>query len=509
MLAMGPARTPTRRSLLAGGLAVAGVAAASRSGMAQASKMDEAAFARLTAVEAVAGLKARRFTLSAYVEALLERAQRLKGLNAFITIDPLRVKEQAAAIDRGIASGKPPGLLMGLPLAIKDNIDTNDLPTSAGTPALEKWQPKAHAWVLQALVDNGALVLGKANMHELAFGITSNNKAFGPVGNPYDRRMIAGGSSGGTAAAIAAGLAAAGLGSDTGGSCRIPAALCGCVGFRPTLGRYAQAGVVPLSATRDTVGPLGRSVADVELLDGFCAIDRPGVETVALKGLRLGVPRGYFYAGLDPVLAKTVEDALRLLKQRGAVLVEADVPNIDKLNAAVSFPVVLHEVLRELAIYLAKGGSSLNVRDLIAKIAGPAERGILQAQLGLDAVPAAAYREALTMHRPRLQAAYAGYFKQHRVAALVVPTTPLPARPIGQEETVELGGKPVPTFPTYIRNTDPPSNAGLPALSVPAGLADGLPVGLEFVGPAGSDARLLAIGKAFEAARPNLPPPKL
>jgi indoleacetamide hydrolase len=508
MAAMGPARTPSRRALLTGAFAAGGLLAAPRIGRAQAGRMDEAAFARLGAVEAVAGLKARRFTLSAYLDALVERAQRLKFLNAYITQDAMRLKEQAAAVDRAIAGGRAPGLLAGLPLAIKDNIDTAELPTTAGTPALEKWQPKSNAWVLQALLDNGAIVLGKANMHELAFGITSNNRAFGPVGNPYDRKMIPGGSSGGTAAAIVAGLAPAGLGSDTGGSCRIPAALCGCVGFRPTLGRYARAGVVPLSATRDTVGPLGRTVADIELLDGFCAIDRPSVERVSLKGVKLGVPRGYFYADLDRGLAATIEESLKLMKAQGAVLVEADIPNISALNGAVSVPVVLYEVLRELAVYLARGGSSLNVRDVIGKVGGSAERGILQSQLGVDAVPATSYRQALVVDRPKLQAGYASYFKKHGLAALVVPTTPLPARPIGQDETVELNGKQAPTFPTYIRNTDPPSNAGLPALSVPAGMAGGLPVGLEFVGPEGSDARLLGIGKAFEAARPPLPQPK-
>jgi mandelamide amidase len=421
----------------------------------------------------------------------------------------MRLKEQASAVDRAMTAGRAPGLLMGLPLAIKDNIDTAELPTTAGTPALEKWQPASNAWVLQALIDNGAIVLGKTNMHELAFGITSNNRAFGPVGNPYDRKMIAGGSSGGTAAAIVAGLAPAGLGSDTGGSCRIPAALCGCVGFRPTLGRYARTGIVPLSSTRDTAGPLGKSVADIELLDGFCAMDRPTVQKMPLKGLRLGVPRGYFYADLDRGLAKTVDEALKLMKGEGVVLVEADIPNIGKLNEAVSFPLVLFEVLRELAIYLAKGGSSLNVRDVIGKIAGAGERGILQSQLGIDAVLPSAHRQALVVDRPKLQAAYAGYFKKHRLAALVVPTTPLPARPIGQDEAVELNGKQVPTFPTYIRNTDPPSNAGLPALSLPAGLAGTLPVGLEFVGPAGGDAQVIGIGRAFETARPLMPSPKL
>jgi len=499
---MGKTQGSSRRAVLLGALAAGGALAAPAVGRARTGGLDEAGFAGLSATQAIAGLRDGRFTLPAYLDALLERSVRLKSLNAFITQDPQRLREQAR--------GKFAAPLSGLPLAIKDNLDTADYPTTAGTPALEKWQPAANAPALQSLLRTGALVLGKANMHELAFGITSNNRAFGPVGNPYDKRMIAGGSSGGTAAAIAAGLVPAGLGSDTGGSCRIPAALCGCVGFRPTIERYPQAGVVPLSSTRDTVGPLGRTVADVALLDGFCAVDRARAETVDLKGLRLGVPRGYFWAGLDRELAAVLDDSLRLLRRRGAVLVEADIPDIAKLNQAVSFPVVLHEALRELAVYLARGGSSLSVRDVVDKVSGTAERGILQAQLGQEAVGPIAYRQALVVDRPKLRAAYAGYFKRHRLSALVVPTTPLPARPIGQDETVALSGQPVPTFPTYIRNTDPPSNAGLPALSVPAGLtASGLPVGLEFVGPGWSDARLLAIGHAFEMARDPLPPPRL
>jgi len=347
-------------------------------------------------------------------------------------------------------------------------------------------------------------------MHELAFGITNNNQAFGAVHNPYNRAMIPGGSSGGTAAAVSARLIPAGLGSDTGGSVRIPAALCGCVGYRPTLDRYSQQDVVPLSHTRDTVGPIGRTVDDVILFDEICGRPRVVVPTVRLEGLRLGVPRGYFYENLDTALAEVVSDALQSLADGGAELVEADMPNISGLNSAVSFPVVLFEVLREISAYLYRNGLDMSVMELVEQVAGTAEREILRSQLGSDAVPAAAYREALVLHRPNLQRAYEAYFADNDVAAMIVPTTPLPARPIGQDETVDLNGEQVPTFFTFIRNTDPPSNAGVPCLSIPAGLtAEGLPVGMEIVGPAMRDGTLLGIGRAIEAAWGVLPPPSL
>jgi mandelamide amidase len=245
-------------------------------------------------------------------------------------------------------------------------------------------------------------------------------------------------------------------------------------------------------------------------VDGLCASALLAPESVALAGLRLGVPRGYFYDGLDPQTDTVVAAALALLESAGAVLVEADLDGIAEANAAVSFPVVLFEVLRELSAYLYGHGSRMSVLDIVDHVAGPAERDLLTGLTGDGAIPAAAYREALVVARPRLQALYAGYFAANDVAAIIVPTTPLPARPIGEDDTVELNGERVPTFPTYIRNTDPPSNAGLPAISLPAGLtAAGLPVGLELVGPAMADAHLLAVARAVEQLLPPLPPPRI
>jgi mandelamide amidase len=384
------------------------------------------------------------------------------------------------------------------------------MPTTGGTPGLRDNRPKQNAPVVQALLDAGALILGKANLHELAYGITNNNGAFGPARNPYGKDRIPGGSSGGTGVAVGARLAPAGIGTDTGGSVRVPAALCGIAGLRPTVGRYSQAGIVPISHTRDTAGPMARSVADLALIDGVVTGGPRSITAAPLKGLRLGVPRGYYYENLDGALAAVVEDALKRLKDSGVVLVEADVPNVKALDDAVSFPVALFETVTDLTMYLRDHRAGLDFAGLVAKVGSPDVKGILGSLLGEGAVPEAAYREALKTHRPALQAAYADYFKKNRVEAMIFPTTPLPAAKIGEDETTKLNGQDVPTFFTFIRNTDPASNAGTPGLSLPVGLTkSGLPVGMELDGPAGSDRSLLAIGLALEAVFPPLPAPKL
>jgi len=464
----------------------------------------------LTASEAAIAIRSGKISSTALVKALIARTKARSGLNAYIHFDGAGALKAAAVADAARKPDAKLGLLHGVPLVVKDNIHVAGLPNTAGTPALKGFTPTAHAPVIARLVKAGAIMLGKTNLHELAYGITSNNGAFGAVGNAYDATRFAGGSSGGTGSAVGARMAPAGLGTDTGGSVRIPAALNGIAGLRPTLDRYPQAGITPISHTRDTAGPMARSVADLVLLDRAIAGGGP-IEAAKPSGVRLGVPRGHFWSNLAPETKRVAEAALAKLKAAGVTLVEADVPNLAGLNAKVSFPVALYETPRDLNRYLKFYKTGTSVKALAAKIASPDVHGLFMGPvLGKKPMPTAVYRAAIDVFRPQLRQAYAEYFAANKVDAIVFPTTPLVAGPIkGSDATVMLNGKKAPTFPTYIRNTDPGSNAGLPGLTVPAGLArDGLPVGLEIDGPAWSDRRLLAIGLTMESVLGRLPPPK-
>ncbi|MEO7336624.1 MAG: amidase family protein, partial [Caldimonas sp.] len=293
------------------------------------------------------------------------------------------------------------------------------------------------------------------------------------------------------------------------GSVRIPAALCGIVGFRPTTGRWSSAGVVPISHTRDTPGPMTRSVADCMLLDsvvtGSAALAPP-----TLQGLRLGIPRAHFWMPLDAEVVHLMDEVLGRLEEAGAVLIEADIPEVGRLDGEAGFPIALYETVKYLDAYLVGHGSTMRYAELVAQCGSPDVKGILQSLHGDGAVPESAYRHALDVLRPQLQAAYRDYFKRHDVAAVLFPTTPLPAAPIGDDDTVLLNVEHVPTFPTFIRNCSPGSVAGIPGISVPAAMtAGGLPLGLELDGPEGSDARLLAVARAVEAMLPQMVPPRL
>jgi Asp-tRNA(Asn)/Glu-tRNA(Gln) amidotransferase A subunit family amidase len=470
----------------------------------------------LTAAEIVASIRDKKITAVSVVRAALERAEQLKDLNAFITLNRDGALAAAAEVD----AGERTGALAGLPIVVKDNINTADMPTSGGTPALQHARPTANAPSLQKLLDAGAIIIGKTNMHELAFGITSTNLSSfaGPVKNPYDRTRIPGGSSGGTSAAIAARIVTCGLGSDTGGSTRVPAALTGTVGLRPSVGnggaqrRYDDADkVVPISHTRDTVGPMGRTVADVALLD--CVITGvPIAKAEPLRGRRLGIPAS-FWSGLDREVEAVAGAARAKLADAGIVLVDADLPGLFEQNAKVSFLVALHEPIADIPAYLrASGIEGITLADMAGKIASPDVQGAFSA-ITAD-VFGAGYQDAITVQRPALQQIYQAYFRDHNLDGILFPTTIAPAPEIdaekGSGEMSINGGPPVPTFDTMIRNTDPGSNAGLPGLSLFAGMTpDGLPVGLEIDGPVGSDAKLLGLGLSIEAILGSAPPPKI
>jgi indoleacetamide hydrolase len=442
--------------------------------------------------------------------SLLERS--LSAASQYARLGGLIHQAQTAAqvaAERGVPAPHQKLALQGLPIVVKDNIDVAGMPTTAGSPALHGHTPRSSATAAARLMQAGAVVIGKANLHELSLGITTNNAGFGPARNPHDPQRIAGGSSGGTAVAVASGMVSAGLGSDTGGSLRIPAALCGVVGFRPSTGRWPGDGVVKISWTRDTVGPIARTVEDCALLDAVVCQEPLHLAPAPLHGVRIGVPRRFFWDGLDPSVDHAAQAALKALSAAGAVLVDCNVVmDINACNHA-GMVIALHELLPSLGQYLSGHGLAFDAAQIGQKIASPDVKGIYASLLGPDAPPLAAYEQALNIDRPRFQQAYAQCFAQHRLEALIFPTTPLPAARIGEDDTVQLLGQTVPTFPTFTRNVGPGSIVGLPGISMPMGVnAAGLPLAIALDGPRGSDRRLLSIAAAVQAVLPTMPRPK-
>jgi mandelamide amidase len=466
----------------------------------------------LTAAEAVRALHRGDFTAEQYATALLDRCEKAKALNAFITLDPERVLEAARAADRKRASGATLGSLHGVPIPIKDSVNTKDLPTTGGTKALRKFRPREDAPLVKRLLDAGGIVMGKTNIHELSFGWSSNNLEFGAVRNPYDPTRIPGGSSGGTAAAIAARMAPLGVAEDTEGSIRVPAALCGIYGFRPSTGRYPTTGVVPITPHFDQIGPHARSVEDLVLFDRVATGDESPLEPASLRGARIGVGRKYFFDKLDPEVARVTEEALEKLRQAGAVLVEAEVSDLARFDEKVTDVVQNHDVVPMLAKYLEEFDTGVTLEELLAGMSADVKRDFELYALpgGKFAVSDEAYRAALEVERPKLQQELRRYFRDNDARAILFPATLVPAPPIGEDLELSIGGEKVSFATAMSRNIAPGSTAGIPGLVAPAGLTrDGLPVGIELDGPEGGDRSLLALGRAVERVLGKVPAPRI
>ena len=456
----------------------------------------------MTISELLGGLEAREFSALEITNEVITQVATMSDLGTLIEFNEDFCLKQAKLSDERRSKGQA-GKLDGIPLVLKDNIDTIDFATTGGTGALAGKIPNRDAAAVTALKDEGAVISAKAVLHELAFGITCNNLVTGPVRNPYNRLMIPGGSSGGTAAAISSRQFPGGLGTDTGGSVRIPSSLCGIVGFRPSVGRYSSKGVIPISSTRDTIGPMSRSINDILLLDSIMATGtQSNVDPVDLKSITVGVPRARFWENLETGVQKLSADFLASLDSNGVTIVEKDLPDVWELNDNTGFPVALFEVMRELPAYLKNSGYGVSLDELIEGIGSPDVHGIISSQTGPEAMPEAAYLAAIEKYRPEMQKLYLNYFRDEGIDAIIFPTTPLTARPIGEDETVELNGNQEPTFQIFIRNTDLGSNLGAPGISLPIGLSEGLPVGIELDGLPSGDERLLSIAYALEKILP-------
>ncbi len=437
-------------------------------------------------------LRRRELSPVEVTQTCLDRIKQLNpSLNAFITVTAESALDAARAAEAEIARGQWRGPLHGVPISLKDLIDTANVRTTSGSALHKDRIPAEDAEVVRRLQQAGAVIVGKNNLHEFAYGASSLVSFFGDVHNPWALEHITGGSSGGSAAAVAAGLCYATIGTDTAGSVREPAALCGCVGLKPTYGRVSKCGVYPLSRSLDHVGPLAMTVADaaivLQTLAGYDPLDLDSCDVAVTdyvatldegaKSLRVGVPRDFFYEGLDPEVSSAVEQALTVIKTLVAEIreVHLDVPTDRKLQSIESYAIHADDMNKTPELYQPE-----TLRRL---------------QTGAD-VSAADYLR-LRNEQDQARRSISRVFAD--VDVLVTPATPLPAPASARLKATPDALRPAELL--LLRNTRPFNVWGLPAISVPCGFTQtGLPIGLQIAGPVWREDMVLRLAHAYEQA---------
>lgn len=459
--------------------------------------MQDIDVANLTVADAARALRNGDYSALELTDAYLRRIEALNPtINAYITVTAERARDDARRATEELAAGKMRGPLHGIPIAHKDLYETAGIRTTGGSKIHGGYIPTADSTVVRKLREAGTVLLGKLNTHEYAYGVTTNNPHYGATRNPWDLQRIPAGSSGGSGAAIAAGLATAATGSDTGGSIRMPASLCGAVGLKPTFGRVSKAGVMPLSYRFDHTGPLTRTVEDAALMfnamAGYDPRDPSTVRTpvldatvdlgLGLQGLRIGVPRAYFFAQLEDDIAAAIEIAIGEFQRLGADVREVDIPGVAE-GLSGTFAYVLAEAQQIHARSLRERSEDFGIDVLeILTSYTPGTDDLLAGLRACDALTVS-MREAL-----------------ETVDVLLTPTTPITAVRIGQE-LVRYGNIEESVLGAMIRCTAPFNTTHLPALSLPCGFSQpGLPIGLQIAGRPFDEATVLRVGYAYEQA---------
>jgi aspartyl-tRNA(Asn)/glutamyl-tRNA(Gln) amidotransferase subunit A len=429
--------------------------------------------------------------------------QHNSALNALLTVTSEHALSAARRAEKILlhprSSRRDGAPLLGIPVTIKDNIWTRGIRSTAGSKILQDFVPSEDSSAARKIGRAGAILLGKTNLNEFAYGITGSNAHYGAVHNPWALDRISGGSSSGSAAAIAAGLCVASVGTDTGGSIRVPSSFCGTTGLKPTFGRVSVFGVQPLSPSLDHVGPLARSVSDAAILLGVIGGRDPMDPTSAnkkvedfhgalkkpIRKFRLGRPREHYWEKLDPEVRRAADAAVRDMEKRGAVVREVSLPHLkESLSAATDVSTAeIYHVHESAGYFPARAGDyGESVRNRIAAGANVLAHRFLA---GLDV-------------RKRLLAEFDAAFQE--VDAIVAPTLPVPAPPIGAE-FMQIDGEQIGVRPAVVGHARPANFTGLPAISVPCGFTNGgLPIGLQLIGRAFDEATLLRIAYAYESA---------
>jgi aspartyl-tRNA(Asn)/glutamyl-tRNA(Gln) amidotransferase subunit A len=427
-------------------------------------------------------------------EFFLQRISRLQpALNAFITVTADGARKRAKQADREISQGNYRGPLHGIPISLKDLFYTAGIRTTAGSRILRRFVPDKNAFVVDRLLKAGAIVLGKTNLHEFAFGVTSINPHFGPVHNPWDLHRVPGGSSGGSAAAVAAGLCLASLGTDTGGSIRIPSSACGVVGLKPTLGLVSLEGVIPLAFSLDHAGPIGRCVEDAGILLNALTNEDSGLPITnylrhlrdGIRGLRIGIPKRPFFTRMQKDVRENVLEGCRVFSSLGARTQEVELSGIRDAGRIFADIVVAEAVSFHLNwIQKRPQDYGPDLRERLEKARGQLTEVYLQAQKK---------RQTLTRDLTEIL---------KKVDVLAIPTLPI-APPLLTEDKIKIGRFQEIVRPLLLRFTPPGNLSGLPAISIPCGFSShGLPTGLQILGRAFDEATLLRVAYAYEQATP-------
>lgn len=474
-------------------------------------------------IKQTADLLAKGETTSAAVtQAYLDRITKLNDkLNAYLAVFTETALEEAKASDARRAAGETRGVLDGIPLALKDNLSTKGQKTTAGSKILEGYEPLYDATVVKKLREAGAVILGKTNLDEFAMGSSTENSAYGPSKNPWDTSRVPGGSSGGSAVAVAADLCAGALGSDTGGSIRQPASLTGIVGLKPTYGVVSRYGLLAMASSLDQIGPMTKTVEDAAiLLEAIYGQDERDssslpdaakpmfTEKTDLNGLKIGVPKEYYGEGLDPDVEKTLKAAIEQFKSLGAELVEVSLPSTD-LALAAYYIICPVEVASNMARYdgirygqsLERESETHTLTDVYKQsrskyLGTEVKRRIMLGTYTSSAGYYDAYYLKAMKIRSLIKKEFESVFEQ--VDCLITPVSSVPAFKIGEKADDPL------TMYLADVNTVPINPAGVPAISIPAGFITKdnkqLPVGLQLIGPHLSENKLFEIAGCYEQA---------